>query len=115
MADAHVVCRMLGYPRAVSFTTDSRFGGAKDGPIWLDEVNCTGNENTLAACPHDGWGINDCDHTEDAGVVCDYNFTVDAKGGSGSIERSYTVRVLSSIGGCTRGAKMPRKWAKNMM
>ena len=78
--DAHVVCRMLGYPGAVSFTTDSTFGGAQDGPIWLDEVNCTGNENTLAACPHFGWGNSDCDHNEDAGVICDFNYTVDAKG-----------------------------------
>ena len=78
--DAHVVCRMLGYPKAIGFTTQSLFGGAKTGPIWLDEVNCTGTENTLAACPHGGWRISDCDHTEDAGVICDHNYTVDAKG-----------------------------------
>ena len=80
MNDAHVVCRMLGYPKAVAFTSQSTFGGAQDGPIWLDEVNCTGNENTLAACPHGGWGNSDCYHTEDAGVICDFNYTVDAKG-----------------------------------
>ena len=78
--DAHVVCRMLGYPRATSFTIASHFGGAKAGPIWLDEVNCTGTENTLAACPHGGWGISDCDHTKDAGVICDYDYTVNATG-----------------------------------
>ena len=78
--DAHVVCRMLGYPRALTFTANSTFGGAQDGPIWLDEVNCTGNENTLAACPHFGWGNSDCDHTGDAGVICDFNYTVAAKG-----------------------------------
>ena len=78
--DAHVVCRMLGYPRAIGFTTQSHFGGAKTGPTWLDEVNCTGNENTLAACSHSGWAISDCNHTEDAGVICDYNYTVSAKG-----------------------------------
>ena len=71
---------MLGYPRAIGFTTDSAFGGARDGTIWLDEVNCTGHENTLAVCAHDGWGISDCDHTEDAGVICEFNYTVDAKG-----------------------------------
>ena len=81
MNDAHVVCRMLGYPKALAITTESVFGGgAQDEPIWLDEVNCTGNEDTLAACPHVGWGNSDCDHTEDAGVICDFNYTVDAKG-----------------------------------
>ena len=75
--DAHVVCRMLGYPRALEATTDS--GGGSE-PIWLDEVNCTGNENTLAACPHGGWGIHDCNHTEDAGVTCDFNYTVEPRG-----------------------------------
>ena len=84
--DAYVVCRMLGYPKAVAFTTRSSFGGAQDGPIWLDEVNCTGNENTLAACPHFGWGNSDCDHTEDAGVICDFNYTVDAKGKGKALE-----------------------------
>lgn len=77
--DAHVICRMLGYPGAIGFLHASYFG-AQTGPIWLDEVNCTGKEQTIAACPHDGWGINDCDHTEDAGVVCQHDFTVSAKG-----------------------------------
>ena len=80
MNDAHVVCRMLGYPRAIEFTNNTIFGGAADGPIWLDDVNCTGTESTLAACPHAGWGNSNCDHSKDAGVVCDFNYTVDAKG-----------------------------------
>jgi len=83
--DAHVVCRMLGYPGAVGATKGKDFGGAKDGPIWLDEVNCSGNESTLAACPHGGWGISDCNHTKDAGVVCESNYTVSAKGRTGPI------------------------------
>ena len=80
MNDANVVCRMLGYPGAFDFTNRTVFGSANDGPIWLDDVNCTGNESTLAACPHAGWGKSNCDHTKDAGVKCDFNYTVKAKG-----------------------------------
>lgn len=78
--DANVVCRMLGYLRAVGYTTRSRFGGGKNGPVWLDEVKCRGDESTLALCVHAGWGNSDCNHTEDAGVICDFNYTVAAKG-----------------------------------
>ena len=78
--DAHVVCRMLGYPEAFDFFNSTIFGSAIDGPIWLDDVNCTGNESTLAACPHAGWGNSNCDHTKDVGVECAYDYTVNAKG-----------------------------------
>lgn len=66
---AHVVCRELGYVEAKSWTPSSSYGKG-EGPIWLDNIYCTGKEATLAACSSNGWGVTDCKHTEDVGVVC---------------------------------------------
>ncbi|NXQ87404.1 MARCO protein, partial [Nyctibius grandis] len=64
--DANVVCRMLGYYRATAAFTAA--GGT--GQIWLDDVNCSGNEHSIFDCPKPDWGVNNCSHSEDAGVEC---------------------------------------------
>ena len=67
--DARVVCRQLGYRFAVRALVQGDLPTGT-GQIWLDNVRCTGNEQSLSDCSHNGWGIHNCIHSEDAGVEC---------------------------------------------
>ena len=70
--DAQVVCRQLGFDSAIDaiHARSDAFYGQGSGQIWLNKVNCNGNESTIVNCSHDGWGIHSCTHAEDASVKC---------------------------------------------
>ena len=44
--------------------------GAGSGPIWLDDLQCNGNEEDISSCRSNGWAQHNCGHVEDAGVFC---------------------------------------------
>ncbi len=71
-ADAQTVCGILGYNDTAIQTTFSFFGdGANiEGPVFLDEVQCNGNETSILDCLSVAPGDHDCSHFIDAGVIC---------------------------------------------
>ncbi|XP_058262753.1 uncharacterized protein LOC131363833 isoform X2 [Hemibagrus wyckioides] len=69
LKDAEVVCRQLGCGKAISAPGNSKFGQGNE-PTWLDDVQCKGTESYIDQCLHRGFGVENCGHDADAGVVC---------------------------------------------
>ena len=73
--NAEVICRMLGYPVALSSKGNAAYG-VGSGTILLDDVQCDGDEANIADCSHSGWGVSNCGHAEDASVECSSWFCI---------------------------------------
>ena len=49
----------------------SHFGGESSGPIFLDQLHCTGDEESLSECDmYTEPGMHMCGHQDDVGVIC---------------------------------------------
>ncbi|XP_051013382.1 CD5 antigen-like [Acomys russatus] len=66
-----VVCKQLGCGKSLLPSSRARKSyGPGVGRIWLDDVNCSGEEQSLETCRHRLWGYHDCTHKEDVAVIC---------------------------------------------
>ena len=63
--DAQSACHTLGFSGG-SFT----HGEYVDGEIWMDEVNCASSTTNFLTCSHNGWGVENCSHSEDIILTC---------------------------------------------
>ncbi|XP_042201728.1 deleted in malignant brain tumors 1 protein-like [Callorhinchus milii] len=67
--EADVVCKQLGCGPVFDEAADA-LCGRTSGPVWLDEMRCSGNESALWECASSPWGQHDCGHKEDVSIVC---------------------------------------------
>ncbi|GAB0095519.1 Peptidase S1 domain-containing protein [Sergentomyia squamirostris] len=68
--EANVMCRSLGF-YGPSYVMKNTFGPGT-GIIWLDQVDCIGNETSIEQCSHWHWGEHNCAHSEDVGIRCSH-------------------------------------------
>ena len=77
--DATIICNMLGYVGGGSAILRTRHSdmpyGSGVGPIFMEKLKCSGDEETLFDCQHRGsLTVKDyyskCHHDHDAGVFC---------------------------------------------
>ncbi|XP_076430478.1 CD5 antigen-like isoform X3 [Peromyscus maniculatus bairdii] len=66
-----VVCKQLGCGKPLVPSSKARKSyGPGAGRVWLDDVVCSGEEQSLESCRHRFWGYHDCTHKEDVAVIC---------------------------------------------
>ena len=64
--DAKVICRYMGFSSGEAINSGYEIAG--EGPIWIDNLNCSGEEGNINECSF--LMTHNCDHTQDAGVLC---------------------------------------------
>ena len=72
--DAHVLCRMLGFPGALDASVRSQYGIPYVEQAAMTNVQCTGTEDSIFDCPSDP--NPSCDRSRSAGVRCLGNYVL---------------------------------------
>ncbi|XP_048767769.2 deleted in malignant brain tumors 1 protein-like [Ostrea edulis] len=68
-SDAKVLCSFLGYGFRGLGAYSSVFGQGT-GPVWLNNLGCSGEELSVLQCRQSQIGKNSCHHSRDVGIVC---------------------------------------------
>ena len=72
----------LYHPVSIGQALSNAFFGQGSGPIFLDNVACSGTERTLLSCNSGQIGSHNCGHKDDAGVKCSGMQTIKRCGSS---------------------------------
>ena len=73
--EARVVCRQLGYESDTAMALPG-YPIHGVGPIHRAHITCEGNETTLLDCTYTPHPTQFCRHSDDAGVICYPNGTM---------------------------------------
>ncbi|KFP46079.1 Neurotrypsin, partial [Cathartes aura] len=100
--NTQVVCRQLGFKYGKS--APEGYSEGSSGPIWLDDVSCSGKETNLLQCSRREWGKHDCNHQEDVRLICHPdNDSHKLSLGKAPLEEFITVLRLLALLACCKG------------
>ena len=72
--DGNVICKYLGHPGLEEIynkeETPSSMVRTTEGAIWMNNLQCNGNEETPFDCLQSTFGEHDCTHNQDVALKC---------------------------------------------
>ena len=75
VSDATVACLSMGFGSAKHIASKGTVGRGFDR-VWLNKLDCSGEEPSLEECSHPGFGVLKdywCErHYDDVGLICNY-------------------------------------------
>ena len=68
--NADVACRMMDFDGSLLLNFSYIEDDKTNFKVWLNKMNCSGNESSFFECVHDGLGLQNCEGMRKAGVIC---------------------------------------------
>ena len=65
-----VACKQLRFETVLRADIGSSWNQIRPNKMWLDEIDCNGNETRLDMCHHHPWGKNNCNKNEEVVIKC---------------------------------------------